>query len=99
VSIRILSCAEDDLVEGFRFYESFACGVGSEFIDSIYAEIDTLEFEAGIHRQVFGYHRMLSKRFPFGVFYKLESPWISVYAVLDLRRDPTWIQAALDKRV
>jgi len=34
--VRILSAAEEDLEEGFRFYESQATGLGSYFIDSLY---------------------------------------------------------------
>ena len=34
--IRILSAAEEDLEEGFRFYESQSPGLGSYFLDSLY---------------------------------------------------------------
>ncbi len=43
----------------------------------------------------FGFHRALSKRFPFGVYYLIEEEVIRVYAVLDLRRDPAWIRRRL----
>ena len=43
----------------------------------------------------FGFHRALSKRFPFGVYYRVEDAAILVYAVLDLRRDPAWIRRRL----
>ena len=36
----------------------------------------------------FGFHRMLSKRFPFGIYYELEGDVVYVYAILDLRRIP-----------
>ena len=34
---------------------------------------------------------MLSKRFPFGIYYEVEDDVVYVYAILDLRRDPLWI--------
>ena len=34
---------------------------------------------------------MLSKRFPFGIYYEMEDDVVYVYAILDLRRDPLWI--------
>jgi len=43
----------------------------------------------------FGFHRALSKRFPFGVYYLVEDAVIRIYAVLDLRRDPAWIRRRL----
>ena len=43
----------------------------------------------------FGFHRSLSKRFPFGIYYLMEGAVIRIYAVLDLRRDPAWIRRRL----
>jgi len=50
---------------------------------------------AGIHPMGFGFHRALSKRFPFGIYYLVEDAVIHIYAVLDLRRDPAWIRRRL----
>jgi hypothetical protein len=41
---RILSPAEKDLVEGYRFYESQSPGLGSYFLDSLYSDIDSLAY-------------------------------------------------------
>ena len=49
----------------------------------------------GIHVQHFSFHRVLSNRFPFGIYYLVEEEFISVYAVLELRRDPAWIRQRL----
>ena len=58
--VRILSVAEEDLEEGFRFYESQLPGLGSYFLDSLYSDIDSLAYFGGIHQVVFGYHRQLT---------------------------------------
>ena len=50
---------------------------------------------AGIHQIVFGYHRSLSKRFPFAIYYRVASGTVHVSAVLDCRRDPAWIRKRL----
>lgn len=91
MNVRILAEAEDDLICGFRFYEAQATGLGSYFIDSLYSDIDSLRFFGGIHPIVSdGYFRLLSKRFPFAVYYLQEGDTIIVYAVLDCRRSPAW---------
>jgi len=95
--IRILSAAETDLEEGYRFYESQSPGLGSYFLDSLYSDIDSLEYFGGIHQVVFGYHRQLSKRFPFGVYYRVIDDMVVVFAVLDCRRNPSWIRGRLMK--
>jgi len=43
------------------------------------------------------YHRLLSKRFPFAVYYRIEGQIALVYAVLDCRRKPAWIRKKLYK--
>jgi hypothetical protein len=67
--IEILDEALDDLAQGFRFYEEQQAGIGTYFVDSLYSDIDSLRLFAGIHRVVFGFHRCLSKRFPFAIYY------------------------------
>jgi len=57
----------EDLANGRRFYDSQELGVGDYFFDSIFADIDSLKLYAGIHPQVFGFHRMLTQRFPYAV--------------------------------
>jgi hypothetical protein len=41
---------------------------------------------------------MLSKRFPFGIYYEVEDEVVYVYAILDLRRDPLWVRKQLRQR-
>jgi hypothetical protein len=91
MNVRILAEAQDDLKSGFRFYEAQATGLGSYFIDSLYSDIDSLRFFGGIHLVVAdGYYRLLSKKFPFAVYYLREGDTMIVHAVLDCRRNPTW---------
>lgn len=97
MKITILSIAEGDLAAGYRFYESQADGLGTYFLDTLYSDIDSLAYFAGMHRVVFGYHRLLSKRFPFAVYYRVSEEVALVYAVLDCRQNPSWIRAKLSK--
>ena len=95
--IKILSVAENDLEEGYRFYESQADGLGTYFLDTLYSDIDSLAYFAGMHRIVLGYHRLLSKRFPFAVYYRVVDDVVLVSAILDCRRNPSWIRGKLSK--
>lgn len=78
MKLRLLSLAEADLLAGFQFYERQATGLGTYFLDSLYSDIESLRLHAGIHRRLFGYHRLLSKRFPFGVYYDVTDEEIRV---------------------
>jgi len=91
VRIKILDLAERDLIEGFRFYEAQEAGLGSYFLAHLYADIESLKIYAGIHEKAFkNYYRLLSRRFPFAIFYALEKDTVSIHAVLDCRSDPAW---------
>jgi hypothetical protein len=62
----------------------------------LFSDIDSLVLYAGIHRKQFGYHRLLSKRFPFAIYYQLEADGVVVvFRVLDCRQDPSKTSAAL----
>jgi plasmid stabilization system protein ParE len=73
VRIEILPEAQDDLIDGFRFYQRQAPGLGTYFRESILSDVDALAVQGGVHTKVFGYHRALSKRFPFAIYYRVEA--------------------------
>lgn len=93
--VRLLSTAERDLEDGFHFYESQSQDLGIYFLDSLFAEIDSLAFFGGIHPKFFGYHRLLSQRFPFAIYYRIIEKTVVVFAILDCRRNPSWTRARL----
>src|SRR4029078_5747505 len=98
MNVVILEDAAEDLESGAQFYESCATGVGDYFLDSILSDLDSLILFAGVHPIYFEFYRMLSKRFPFGIYYEVEGHVGYVYAILDLRRDPLWIRTQLRDR-
>jgi len=95
MKVEIPGEAQQDLIDGCRFYESQMAGRGDYFLDSLFSDIDSLHFYAGICAVHFGYNRLLSKRFPFAVYCRVENDTVRVYAVLDCRRDPCWIRDRL----
>ncbi|HBB87460.1 MAG TPA: hypothetical protein DC047_07590 [Blastocatellia bacterium] len=94
--IEILDLAEQDLIDGFLFYEAQEAGLGSYFLTNIYADLESLRRNAGIHNKDYkNYYRLLSHHFPFAVFYKLTQDRVSIHAVLDCRRDPRQLDERL----
>ena len=93
--IEILDEAEQDPVDGSAFYEGQSKGLGDYFLDSIFSDVESLYLYAGIHALHFGYHRLLAKRFPFAIYYRIQNEVVRVYAILDCRRDPAWIRDRL----
>ena len=95
MSIQLLDEAIADLTEGYRFYERQGEGLGEYFLDSLWSDINSLHLYAGVHAVHHGYYRLLSKRFPFAVYYRIEDRVVRVRAVLDCRRDPERIAGRL----
>ncbi len=93
--IQILDAAEQDLIDGFNFYNSREVGLGDYFLDSLFSDIDSLYLYAGIHPIQLTYYRMLSNRFPYAIYYRLENDIIKVWAILDCRRNPISTKARL----
>jgi hypothetical protein len=95
--VRILTSALKDLDGGRAFYERQGEGLGDYFFDSVFADIDSLALYGGVHRRVYGYHRLLARRFPYAIYYKLDSDGaVVVYRALDCRQNPGRTARALD---
>ena len=94
--VQISADALEDLNNGYLFYEAQETGLGEYFAACLRADIEGLGVSAGIHRVVYrDYHRLLSKVFPYGIFYTIEQERARVWAVVDLRRSPEWIRQRL----
>ncbi len=97
-TIVVLEEAAEDIERGRKFYDQQEMGIGAYFEDTILSDIESLGLFHGIHSIHFGFHRMLSERFPFGIYYREASEATQVFAVLDLRRNPGWIHKVLEGR-
>lgn len=95
MKIEVLTQAKEDLFDGYLFYERQEAGVGDYFLDSISADIESLVLHHGIHRQFYGFHRMLGRVFPFFIYYRAKGGTIYIDAVVDQRRNPASIQRLL----
>ena len=96
--LNILRSAKHDLADGFEFYESQDPGVGEYFLESLAGQIEELKTSGGIHRLEYaGFHRMVCRPFPYAVYYTTNAESVTVYAVVDCRRDLEWIHQHLDE--
>ena len=81
----------------FAFISGKAAALAGIFSNHLTLTFESLRLYASTHRRVFGYHRMLSKRFPFAIYYDLHKDEIRVWRVLDCRRDPRWLKLQLTR--
>jgi hypothetical protein len=96
IRVRVSEDALQDLNDGCLFYEAQEPGLGDYFAACLRADVEGLKVSAGVHRVVYlDYHRLLSRVFPYGIFYTVQDECAVVWAVVDLRRDPAWIREKL----
>ena len=95
MKLRLLRSAIEDLAEGRSFYDLQQPGIGDYFFHSLCSDLDSLEFQAGIHPMHFKFHRALASRFPYAIYYKITNDEAIIYRILDCRRDPRKIAADL----
>ena len=93
--IEILDDAKEDILSSTLFYEAQQDGVGDYFLDSISSDIESIHLYAGIHPIKFGYYTLLSKRFPYTIYYKRDEEIIKIFAVFDDRQNPKKIENRL----
>jgi hypothetical protein len=95
MKVQILPSAIGDLENGRDFYDHQGEGLGQYFLNSLFADIDSLILYGGVHSVHWGYHRMLSHRFPYAVYYRVMEDTVVVWRVLDCRQNPKKTRRAL----
>ena len=98
MKVLVLADAAQDLENARDFYDAICLGVGSYCVDSLLSDIESLHRLHGIHSVRFGCYRMLATRFPFGIYYQEVDDAVRVIAILDLRRNPSWIRQKVTER-
>ena len=84
-----------DLAAGFGYYEGKAEGLGERFLTGVDSAFDAIERYPEMFARVHGeVRRAVVSRFPYAVFYRIESKRVVVLTVLHTARDPKiWPQA------
>ncbi len=82
--------AEQDMQGAFGWYEERVLGLGREFLRCVDVSVAQINRSPVTYPVVYqGIRRILTRRFPFGIFYIVVGQEITVLAVLHARRDPS----------
>lgn len=96
--VRMMEEAVSDLKAGREFYDEHGEEVGDYFFEAILNDMGELRLYAGIHSIRHKWHRLLSRRFPYAIYYEYDDVEVRVVAILDMRRNPRWVTASLRAR-
>jgi len=62
--IELLDSAENDLLDGFEFYERQSKSLGNYFLESLFSDIESLHLYAGIHSICFWILSVAGQKMP-----------------------------------
>lgn len=82
--------AQSDLRQAARWYEEQNSGLGREFVTEVEVALNRiaenpLQYQV-LYREV---RRAALRKFPYGIFYRVEQDSLVVLAIMHLHRDPT----------
>ena len=81
--------ARDELLEAQAWYEQRAAGLGAAFARAVEAAVESLQRAPHqypvVHRDI---RRVLLRRFPYAIFFRVTEDEIIVLSVFQLARDP-----------
>lgn len=78
MNVEIRDEARDDLVKGAAFYGEQSVGLDEYFLRCLREDIKKLEITGGVHEMYRGFHRSLSDRFPYAIYYLVAADIVDV---------------------
>lgn len=87
--LRYTDRAGDDLALAFSWYERQRRGLGFDFLDCVEAGLQNIIENPEMYGiRYSNFRSCIIRRFPFSIFYTIESDEIVVHSVFDNRQDP-----------
>jgi toxin ParE1/3/4 len=84
----------NEVDEAHKFYERRQSGLGDDFLAAVGEVYRRIQGQPRIHQVVWqDIRRGLTKRFPYGVFYRVLDDRVEVIAVYHLKQDPSGWQS------
>lgn len=81
--------AEEDAAKAATWYNNKSKGLGNEFLLALDAKINAIQRNPSHFQEVYkNIRRALTNRFPYGIFFIVESDTIYILAILHTSRNP-----------
>jgi len=89
VTVKFHSEARKEFFEAAEFYEEQVVGLGDDFIDELEKVLEVIEQQPSSGTKITNTERrFLVPRFPYGIIYSVEENQITIFAVMNLKREP-----------
>ncbi len=89
MTIRTLTAARRDLRDAARFYDTQRPGLGAEFRDAVRSAIERIaDFPESCQPLDDDLRQCRTRRFPYGIIYRVTAEEILIISITHLHRDP-----------
>lgn len=97
--LRFIPEIEDDLITGYKWYETNSKGLGEEFLRIFYANVSEIYRNPLIFPEVHQeYRRRLMRRFPYAIYFRILNDQIIILGLFHCARNPVDIKIKLRSR-
>lgn len=98
-TLRFLPEVEEDAVNSYIWYEAKSRGIGEEFLRMFYAYANEISWNPLLYPKVYqDFRRRLLRRFPYAIYFTVESDQIIVFGLFHCARNPQVVNAILQNR-
>lgn len=97
--VEFVLAAEEELEDAFNYFEAQRPGLGREFALEVDAAIGRIKEYPNLWQRLFeGVRRCQLKRFEYGLVYCVRGDVVTIYAVMHLKRRPSYWRKRLIER-
>lgn len=98
-TLRFIPEIEEDVFDGYIWYESKSKGLGEDFLRMFYVcAADILSNPLLYPKGYQEFRRKLLRRFPYGIYFLIEEDQVIVFGLFHCARNPKTINAMLQNR-
>ena len=98
-TLRFIPEVEEDVINGYVWYETKSRGLGEDFLRMFYAFANEILWNPLLYPKVYqDFRRRLLRRFPYAIYFTIETEQIIVFRLFHCARKPQAINEELQNR-
>ncbi len=97
--LRFLPEVEEDVINGYVWYEEKSRGLGEDFLRMFYASANDFLLNPLLYPKVHQeFRRRLLRRFPYAIYFMVDNDLVIVYGLFHCARNPQLVLTELQDR-
>jgi toxin ParE1/3/4 len=98
-TLQFLPEVEEDVFNGYVWYETKSRGLGEDFLRMFYASANEIPWHPLLYPKVYqDFRRRLIRRFPYAIYFTIENDQIIVFGFFHCARNPQVVKTTLQNR-